>query len=338
MLLPISAFGCIDQIDLKTNNAAPVIVVDGLFTNLEETQLIKISESIDVNSQIPVPVSGAQIFVEDQDGNKTPFIEQQSGHYMAEAKAEKGNQYRLFGTLPDGRVITSNFQHVPDTFPVGDISLVDTMVFFTDESGDKRRLHSLDFYANVSVNSVPSKKYLRVSPESVYQVSEIVCSPFAPPPKVCYIYNDVRPIEVNLFEIDATENPVQFNNFIFRRKIDYAMGEVFALNVRLYSYNKTEYEYWEKLKLIFDQDGNITDTNPARIIGNITADDGSEIQGQFAVVGKSKRIKIIRNADFPTQQFPLCGYPGLRPYPLPSACCGCQSLSGATLNKPDYWP
>lgn len=329
---------CIDQIDLEVKSTESVVVVDGLFTTQEEWQVIRIAESIDVNSQVPKYISGAKVYVEDAVGNRVEFLEEGDGNsYTAMAKAEAGKQYRLFAILPDGREITSNLQMVPDSFPIDEIVVIDTLVNFTDDSGNPQRIRSLDFYAKASVDGVAATQYLRFSPKTAYQISEITCGPFHTP-KTCYFYNDKPPIEVDIFKVDSSASTVAYNSLVYRRGIDNIFGEIFALDLRLYSYNEKEYEYWENLKAIFDQDGGITDSTPGRLSGNVTASDGSEIQGQFAVVGKSRKIEIVRNSDFSTQQLPLCGIPGARPFPLPDACCACDLLSKASLEKPAYWP
>ena len=337
LLLPLLCIACVDQIEIPINPENPVIVVDGIFTNLEETQLIKISESIALESQVPIPVSGALIYVEDQDGNRISFTEQEEGNYTAEARAEAGNQYRLVGTLPDGREITTELQETPESFPLEDVRIVDTLVTITDESGDSRRIHAIDFYASGAVNSLETDKYLRFSHETVYQIREDFCSPFVAA-KTCYVYNDVLAEDINLVRIEPSNAPVGYNKLVHRRRIDRTMGELFGLDLRLYSYNKKEFDYWENLKLVFDQNGNITDNIPARIEGNVRTSDGSEIQGQFAVVGKTGFIKLVANADFPTIALPVCGIPGFRPNPRPAACCSCLVLKGATLVRPEFWP
>ena len=47
---------CINQIELETDNADPVFVVDGIFSDIQEQQTIKLSTSIDLNSQVNIPV------------------------------------------------------------------------------------------------------------------------------------------------------------------------------------------------------------------------------------------------------------------------------------------
>jgi len=62
---------------------------------------------------------------------------------------------------------------------------------------------------------------------------------------------------------------VTFKSFVYRRRIDYVFGEIFALDLSLYSYNKEEFEYGRRSKQIFDQCGSVTDVRLARIQGNI---------------------------------------------------------------------
>ena len=337
LLLLLTYNACIDEISLQTEQEDPIFVIDGVFTNQLEKQKVKVATSIDLNSQIENPVSGATIMIEDNNGNTLSLLEESEGVYTVEAQAIPGRQYRLSGILPDGTAFSSNFQEVPPSFPIDTVHVVDTLVQFVDDSGKTRRLRALDFYAAGMENGLDQDMYLRLSSTTVYQVMEIVCSPFGSP-KTCYFYNDQRPLDVNIFQVNATTGPVQYHSLVYRRQINYHFGEVFALDLSLYAYNKAEYTYWEQLQSLFDQEGNITDVIPARITGNLTGSDGTEIQGQWAVVGATNRIRFVRNSDFATQQYPLCGLPGLRPYPLPGACCNCLSLAGAVLEKPDYWP
>lgn len=338
MSMIVLFYSCIDQIEFDTNSEEPLIVIDGVFTNQDEMQMIRISQSIDVNSQIPIYVSGAEVYVEDEQGNRITFDYQtESKSYVASAKAEYGKSYRLFSILPDGREITSNYQTVPDTFPIGEISVVDTLANFADDSGNEQQFRVLDFYATATASNLEKTQYVRLSPKTVYQTSETKCGPFHTP-KTCYFYNDNPPIDVRIFKIDPSTESVSYNSLVYRRYLDYSFGEVFALDLRLYTYNKEEYTYWERLKSIFDQDGGITDNTPGRLFGNIKSNDGTEIQGQFAVVGKTRKIKFVRNSDFSTQQLPLCGIPGARPFPLPDACCACDVLPKASLEKPSFWP
>lgn len=328
---------CVDKIEFPVGEQEEVVVVDGTFSASDGQKLIKISTTIPVNSQVNIPLQGAQVFVEDDQGLQFEFMELLPGSYVSDDKAHPDRSYRLMAELPDGRSITSNFQNVPDSFSIKEIVTNDTLVTFLNESGNDQRLRALDFNVIAQSASVDNDLFLRFSASTVYQVLETKCDPFHNP-KPCYFYNDERPYAINLFEIGANTSPSDIESLVLRRQIDYRLSERFALDLSLLSYNKEEYEYWQRLKQLFDQEGNINDVNPARLLGNISADDGSEILGQFAVVGRSRQIKFVSNADFPTQRLPFCGIAGNRPWPLPDACCECTLLPGASVDKPDFWP
>ena len=330
-------FSCIDRIDFPEDQSESIIVVDGTFSASPGMHKIKLSSSIPVNRQVNEPVSQAKVFVEDKSGNRIPFFEMKEGSYESQTQAVVGRTYRLYAELPDGRTIRSNFQEVPDSFQITEISHKDTLATFLNESGSTQRQKSIEFFAVAKNELIQEDFHLRFHYETAYQVLETVCSPFHTP-KACYFYNDERPFDLNLFEIESQTGAVSFESLVLRREIDYTLTEIFGLDLYLYNYNKEEFEYWKQLKQLFDQSGNITDAIPARLKGNIVADDGSEVLGQFAVVGKSRKIKLIGNSDFPTNKLPFCGIAGLRPRPLPDECCDCLGLKGATTIKPDYWP
>jgi len=337
VLFIVLSVSCIDQIEFDTQDHDELVVVDGLFTNKLEQQVIKLSYSINLNSQVNVPLTGAMVQVLNDAEEVIDFVEVEAGRYTAYSQAQNGQSYKLRGLLPDGRNISTNFQTVPDSFPISNVSVIDTLVTFVNESGRTVRSRSLEFYANSQVDSLLQNRYLRFSSETAYQVTETVCSPFHTT-KTCYFYNDQKPLNINLIEVPASEIEIGFSSLVYRRDIDYTIAEIFGLNLSLYSYNAEQYQYWQNLKQIFDQSGNITDALPARIKGNIIADDGSEVIGQFAVVGKSNKVKLIRSSDFRTAVFPYCGFPGNRPRPLPDECCNCLLFNDAKVLRPSYWP
>ena len=76
-------FSCEDIItpDLPVNE--PIVVVDAWINNLEKDQVIKLSETQNyLDSDTPVPVVGASIFIYDENLNHFPFIEVNDGEYI----------------------------------------------------------------------------------------------------------------------------------------------------------------------------------------------------------------------------------------------------------------
>ena len=76
-------FSCEDIInpDLPTNE--PILVVDAWINNLEESQIIKLSETQNyLDSSSPVPVVGASVFIYDENNNHFNFMEANEGEYI----------------------------------------------------------------------------------------------------------------------------------------------------------------------------------------------------------------------------------------------------------------
>ncbi|MEL6989183.1 MAG: DUF4249 family protein, partial [Bacteroidota bacterium] len=284
-LFLIAQLACIDEVDLSSNNLIRVIVVEGYLSDNLEKQIVKLTRSVSADSQIEVLVSGASLFIERSDGVKLPYVEESEGIYSLETSAVPGFEYRLIGTLADGRTVESDFQAIPAQVPVDSVNVIDTLVEFIDESGDRRSIRVLDFYAGSNLDALNNNAYLRYSSSTVFQISEIVCSPFVTP-KTCYVYDDIPPLGIQLFQINPSNSPISFESLVYRRRIDFEFGELFALDLSLLSYNESDFKYWERIEDLFSQDGSLTDVRPSRLFGNIETNDGSEVQGQFSVVSK----------------------------------------------------
>ncbi len=341
-LLYISIFtlffvSCLDPIDLPTQQGDPKVVVDGTFTDLLEKQIVKLSYSTFVENQVIEPVTGAQVSVEDDAGNSILFTEENPGEYSSLSQAVRGRTYNLKAILDNDDILTSRIQSVPTSFVLDSISIKDSLTTFIDQGGNRRRLNSIHFISHGSQQSVNENLFLRYKINTTYRVSEVICNPLVSA-KTCYISNDERPQSVQLLEVEESDVPFAFKQFIYFRPIDFYFGEIFGLDVGLLSYNQEEYNYWVNLKATFDQNGDITDVLPGKLIGNIISSSGNEILGSFAVVGKSRATKLVRNSDFTKYQNPYCGVAGFQPFPLPDECCFCLLFPGSTLEKPDYWP
>jgi len=79
----MTLFSCEDIInpDLPTNE--PILVVDAWINNLEESQIIKLSETQNyLDSSSPVPVVGASVFIYDENNNHFNFMEANDGEYI----------------------------------------------------------------------------------------------------------------------------------------------------------------------------------------------------------------------------------------------------------------
>jgi len=330
---------CIDPLPQESGEVPKVVVIDGQFSDRLGPQNIRLSEAVELNSQVPIPISNAQVEVISDLGETIRFLEKSDdkGNYEIESQAVDGREYMLHITLSDGSEISSAFQSVPPSLPIDTLKMEDDLVSFVDESGRSRTRWILDFSVGSSLDRVEQDYFIRYDLETVWQLTEVQCSPLHTI-KICYIYDRNIAFDIELLEIPQSDNPISFEQKVYQRFIDEAIGEVMAVKVDVISYNEEQYRYWEKIQSVFSQTGNITDQLPARVNSNFSSTNDISVAGQFSVVGQSEKVLFVRNADVELNVNPVCGAPGFRPWPLPRECCSCGLREGASTAKPYYWP
>lgn len=115
--LTFSLPACKELYDPQVDQAEPMIVVEGLLTNEFRKHSVSISYAVGYNDpQGPAPLSDAEVFIRDQDGNHYIFMENYwaKGTYTAyyPLKAEKGKTYTLTIRTADGLHLESTPQQV----------------------------------------------------------------------------------------------------------------------------------------------------------------------------------------------------------------------------------
>ncbi len=98
-LLIILTSACSEKMNLKLQDSSSHLVVEGLFTTDTIAHLVKLSQSMAYTDTIVNKVSGANIFIEDDEGNTTYLTESetQAGSYYTDpdAYALPGRTYTL---------------------------------------------------------------------------------------------------------------------------------------------------------------------------------------------------------------------------------------------------
>ncbi|MCG8386554.1 MAG: DUF4249 domain-containing protein [Cytophagales bacterium] len=77
LVLVAGLWSCEDSVNISLNDAPPVLVVDAWINNKPEVQVIRLSQSQPFfESELPPPVSGAEITVSSSEGNTFTFSEE----------------------------------------------------------------------------------------------------------------------------------------------------------------------------------------------------------------------------------------------------------------------
>ena len=102
------------------------LVVDASLTDVNQEQKVVLSFSRLglTNSNIQEPINNADVWIQEENGQKIPFQLKEKGIYLsAKNKGVTGKSYQLNFKLKDGRLYQSSFEKMPKPVPIDSISV-----------------------------------------------------------------------------------------------------------------------------------------------------------------------------------------------------------------------
>jgi len=131
--LALLFFACEDEINPKLGSSKPILTVDAFINNKPENQQIKLSLSTSLfnNTSLPEGISGAEVFILDNENQRFDFIEIDKGVYeWAPSTGE------VFGTVGGTYSLAINYNGINYSAQstMGPVPNIDS-VYFTYEEG-----------------------------------------------------------------------------------------------------------------------------------------------------------------------------------------------------------
>ncbi len=351
MLLSLSA--CIDKFDPDITEYQDFLVVEGLITNDSTTYYVKLSRSGGIGGGGWIqPENNAIITIHDDLGNTYLLTEYKHGLYRSNPNnliGEIGREYYVHIETEDGEVYESDPLKMLAVPPIDNIR----KEYLKKESinpdkPDEGFLIYLDSYNQN--NSCTHYKY------KYEEIWEIFIHWTYPPveKRHCWFSEESNNILIKSTE-DLIDNsvigfPVTFVSATTTNKL----GIKYCINIKQYSLNKEEYEFWSKLSITNENIGGIYDPIPSSVQGNIfcCSDSSKRALGYFSVSAYTSARYFISKTEHAMKvydPYDLCDEakpppPGLHYYILQSqpfeytvdtACVDC-TVDG-TNKEPDYW-
>lgn len=312
VLCIIIAFSCTEKYNAPNINLANKLVIDGIISNEQEEQEIKLSYSTAVTYATFNPVSWAKVTVHDKDSNEFVFHEsnKEKGVYNGTIPKQYLYDYNCF-TLT---VITENNEiYVSEKevlYPCPDI---DSVYFeidnyrFTDDSNTPER--GVAFYVDLQCKLNQSRFYLwRVEETFEYHASwpkEVMWVGVwdtLPEPDYSrfYCYNTSYIHEIFTLSTEQLDEnmyikfPLHFVNNQTQRLYFF-----YSFLLKQYSISQNAYLYWQKIEKNNENSGGLYDYQPVNPKSNIccVSNPKKEALGFFGVSGvRSKRIILNTEA------------------------------------------
>lgn len=337
-------WSCVDPISFQTNSENDQLVFYGVFTQLEESHSFSISRTIDFGLPA-VPVSDATITIYDDRGNSANYLEIELGKYQlgaGEFPGIPGRSYHVEITLADSRSFRSIPQQLPEPVQANDINFrIEPEQILGSTGIIDQTFINIYIDTELQAHSEVSDG-LRWQVEEVYSFTDLACHPYFDPAITCYYEIPINDSNVKLLKSN-TGKPQALEGFRVHSRIlapDDQFVERHYFSVYQHTISRETYDYWEKVKIVANQSGDLLDLPPASIAGNIheTGNPGNQALGYFEVNGKHiQRIFTLPYLIGDHEIIETC--PKTRTFIIEDKCCFCSLLDEAEnrINRPEYW-
>jgi hypothetical protein len=354
-------YSCITQFVPVTTEEKVLLVVQGLITNSNERDTIKLSKSLPVGqNSSPHPVSGCNVSLTDDLGNSYLLTEIKSGSYITPSsfKGEVGRKYTLhIGTGSE----FGNFHYESYPMEMKPVPPIDSVYYsktvIEPASGFFKGVDGCQIYLDTH-DPTGNCRYFRWD----FAETWILRLLFPVQNQTCWISDKSHSINIKS-TVAFNESKINKLPVTYITNITDRLTRKYSILVNQYSLNADEYLYWEKIQNIAVQVGGLYDVIPATVPSNMQCleDPGEKVFGYFSVSAKaSKRLFIkdnfegiiYRYGDCATDTIPYVDPPGLGinvwiledepnfvpPFKVLTDKKGCADCTVRGSNiKPDYW-
>ena len=305
---------CIDPYPLNLTDYESLLVVDALITDRDEPYTVNLSKTFQSKDSDPEPVSGAEVRVSGDDGSTVTFSETSPGVYTSnppEFRGQPGVTYTL--QIRNG---SKYYESDPCTMlpPVA----IDSVIYNKDrEFLENGSIEADGLRISVAVTNPSHEQiYLRWDFTETWKIkmpyprafaflggSSVIAIPVEN--DICWKEEDSYTLTTRALPVGQEQPVIQPLNFIAPSESD-RLTQQYSILVRQYSISQQEFDFWENLKQVSEERGDIFDKQPYFVAGNIHATDnnGEVVLGFFRVSSVSEqRIFItkeeIRNLKLP---------------------------------------
>jgi len=316
---------CIDPYYPELGKYQSLLVVEGLMTDSDTPVVVKLARTFQSVDSVPEKVSGATLYVTDENDNRTDLYYSGNGIYKSDSSAgfigQTGKTYTLHIMTDDGN------KYLSEPYAMLPAPEIDSVFYSREEMLDNTTGNNL---AGISIRLNSEKnwddegflrweyeetwKFKLPSPQKFVYVSDSEIIELSDIREYCWKTNKSSEILINsiLPGINSVQNePLLFIPPVLSDRLTIQ----YSIIVRQYSISPKEYNFWNNLKQVNETGGDIFDTQPYPVISNIYNVDNPEekVLGYFKVSSvKEKRIYImpkdIRGLGIPEFKYPCTEY------------------------------
>lgn len=338
---------CIDPLDLEgVVSGKPQLVVDAFISDQPETYFVYLSNSsTSLKGYEDENITGAEVFVTDDEGNRYDFRDAGSGTYESDPfsfQGQAGRSYQLRIRLPDGREYASReetIQFVPEIDSIfarhENRSSITTIGSEVDNWG-------MQTYVTTGSGSQEPGFY-KWDWQETYEFQSPLFDPmsFTPPP-ICYQSGGPARYLNIASSADFSEDKIIGHPINFISKNTYKLQARYSLLLTQYSLTERAFTFWDNIKTQDESGSSVFAPPPSPIPGNIynVNDSREAVLGIFQVSAVRRERFFLPRKEVPARPggppggFGECGPAAAE---IPDYCLDCSLIRGTTTDRPPFW-
>jgi hypothetical protein len=327
---------CIDPYHPQLGDYDSILVVEGLVTDEKVPYEVMLSRTFQSIDSLPRKIADARVYITDESGSEADLYYHGNGLYKTDSAlftGESGSTYTLHIEMSDG----SKYESEPCIMT--SVTGIDSVYYLKDEeisSTLDKALSGIKIYLDTE-ETLENKEYFRWEYEETWKFK-------LPFPKRYDYVNETTIVELDKVKeycwksnksgeiITGSILPGQSNELTQKPLVFIPADQSDRLNlqysilVKQYSVSQKEFDFWNNLKQVNENGGDIYDKQPYSVISNVhnIGNPDERVLGYFKVSAvKKKRIFITQN--------------DLLPLKLPYYKYNCESYPRAPKDYPSGW-
>ena len=320
ILIVFTFYTCIDPYSPSFSGYESLIVVDALITDANSSYGVKLSRTFQEQNSVPVNIADASVYISDDAGNKYDLAYNGKGTYKTDSigfKGTVGRTYILHIQTHEGAEYASDpcpMQSVPEIdsiYVAADRELINNgteiqqgaRIYLNSKEGDNNQYYRWAFDETWKFKVPNPHKYEYVNDSTILPVSDVKE----------YCWKTAKSNEILIQAIYQGQSPLIEKEpifFIASDKSDRLLLQ-YSILVNQYSISKNEFDFWNNMKQINDNSGDIFAKQPFSVISNIhnINDPKDRVLGYFQVSAVKQYRKNISFSELMALGLPLYHYP-----------------------------
>lgn len=323
ILLACCIWACVEPFQPEVGEYDSTLVVDGLFSNSDEPSIVLLSRSFAYSDNEGPAIVGAELTIEDDQGNSTSLTETQPGVYETNPeifKGQIGRSYRLLILTPDGENFESDWEIMKAAPPIESLrsqfeeripddalrNPIPGMQLFvsTKDPENNTKFYRWEFVETYEYGlRYPAVIGVKFGDRPGRGDDEIFFVPLEDYEGFrCWKMEKSTRILIASTE-NRTEDVIEDFPIHFVGNTTPRLYRRYSLLVKQYAVSKESYEYLRIIKETNQTTGSLFDAIPNELFGNVKNSNGKDIPvlGYFSVAGISTARTFIDRTDLPLE-------------------------------------